>query len=166
MKTLVVFYSRTGNTSVVASKLVALLRADTDRILPRQSYEGGLGALKAVFHSLTDRRIAIDAPKTAPGGYDLVVIGGPVWAGRIASPVKSYLRAFGGSINRIAFFVTAGAPSSRQAFSQMETLVGKPPAATLLVSAKDLARGDYDRLAREFVERLGRPDGKLHDRVA
>jgi flavodoxin len=166
MKTLVVFYSRTGNTSLVASKIAALLGADTDRILSAQGYDGSLGFMRGVLHSISDRRVVIDPPKITPAGYDLVVIGGPVWAGRAANPVRTYLRQFGDTFKQVAYFVTLGGASAEKALAHMETVTGKRPLSTLAVPQKDIASGNYDLAARNFARSLQQAMGQPHAEVA
>ncbi|HEY7644972.1 MAG TPA: hypothetical protein VH858_08035 [Hyphomicrobiales bacterium] len=154
MKSLVVFYSRTGNTSLVASKIAALLNAETERILSRQAYDGPFGFAKAAFHSLTDRDVAIDPTKLTPDSYDLVVVAGPIWAGRIAPPVRTFLRRFRGHFKHAAFCVTHGGSAAATSFHQMETACEIRPLATLAVKAGDIAAGQYDLPVRTFVSTI------------
>jgi flavodoxin len=166
MKSLVVFYSRTGNTSMVALKIASLFHADTDRILSRVSYDGFLGFPKAVFHSVTGRQVPIDPPKLMPDGYDLVIVGGPIWAGHIAPPVQTYLRQFRGRFKHVAFCLThAGSPAA-SSFREMESLSGMRPAATLAVTAKDIAGGRYDFAVRSFLKTLEQQFGEGRQDVA
>lgn len=154
MKTLVAFYSLTGNTSLVASKIAALLHADTDRILTEVPYEGGWGYAKAAYHSLIGRKVAIKASGVTPQDYDLVVVAGPVWSGRIAPPVRTYLANYRGQFRRVAFCVTQGGTSPGKALQQMETISGAKPVETMSVQAKEVVEGRHDKAARTFVKRL------------
>jgi flavodoxin len=154
MRILVTFYSRTGNTSLVAGKLAGLLNAESSRILSRTAYDGAFGALKAVYHSVSGKSGPLLPSGVMPNNYDLVVIGGPVWAGRIAPPVKRYIETFREQIKDVAFFVTLGGSGAEKALKQMEELSGKAPMATLAVTAKDLAAGRYDAQSRAFAARI------------
>ncbi len=154
MKSLVVFYSRTGNTSLIASKIAALLHADTERILTRTAYDGSFGFIKGALHSATGRQVPIDPPTHSPDDFDLVVIGGPVWAGHIAPPVQTYLRTFRGHFKRVAFCLTHGGSAAAKSFKQMEAIGGMPPVATLAVTVRDIATGHYDLAVRTFAKTL------------
>jgi menaquinone-dependent protoporphyrinogen IX oxidase len=154
MKSLVVFYSLTGNTSLVASKIAALLDADIERILEKTPYQGGWGYFKAALHSLTGHKVAIQQPKITPHGYDLVIVAGPIWTGRIAPPVQTFLHQFRKDFRHIAFCVTRNASSPAKGFAHMEALSGTEPAATLALTAKEIAAGHYDRPVRDFVKTL------------
>ncbi len=154
MRSLVVFYSRTGTTSLIANKIAALLGADTDRILSRAAYDGSWGFLSGVFHSLTDRQVALEEAKVAPANYDVVVVGGPVWAGRIACPVRTYLREHRSHLKNMAYFVTQGGPSPGRSLTQMATISGGRPIATLSLSSAQLSDGSYERAVRNFVGQI------------
>ena len=97
IKTLVVCYSRTGNTALPADKISKLFGADSDRIICKESYDGWLGYWCRAFHSLNDTKVAIEDAKLSPAKYDLVIVGGPVWGSRIVFVSRS-----------TAFFVTQG----------------------------------------------------------
>jgi hypothetical protein len=154
VKSLVVFYSRTGTASLVASKIAGLLHADTDRIIAKTSYDGRLGYLRGIFQSARDHRVSIEPPKADPASYDLVVIGGPEWLGQIDCPVRTYLREHGADLKRVAFFVTQGGNSPGRCFTQMEALSGKQPVATLSLFERKVVHGNYDGAVRAFAEKI------------
>lgn len=153
-KSLVIFYSLSGNTGLVAAKIAALLHGDSERILKKEPYQGFWGYMRAATHAISGHRPAIEAPKWNPKDYDLVVIAGPVWMGRIAPPVQSYLHRFQGRFKRIAFCVTHGGSSPAKSFQQMQDLSGASPVATLSVTAKEVVDRDYDPKVRAFVKTL------------
>ncbi|MGX2950719.1 flavodoxin family protein [Ursidibacter sp. B-7004-1] len=77
-KTLVVFFSRSGHTEVMARKIAELTQAD---ILPLQSARDNIG-LTGMLQALQDARNtdADITPKTVDlSQYDTVYIGSPVW---------------------------------------------------------------------------------------
>jgi flavodoxin len=166
MKSLVVFYSLTGNTSLVASKIAAILYADTERIHSLTPYEGGWGYLKAAYHSLSGRCVPIQSPKLKPDDYDLVIVAGPIWTGRIAPPVHTYLRKFHGHFARVAFCITCGGSSPYKSFQQMEAFCGAAPVATLALTAKEIAEGQCDPAVGTFVRRLEMELGQVARHVA
>lgn len=151
MKSLVVFYSRTGTTRVIANKIAALLGADIDRIISQTVYDGAWGFAAGILHSLTGDHAFIENTKISPEKYDLVVVGGPIWAGRIACPVRSYLRQHRASLKKAAYFVTHGGSSPERSLQQMEAASCVPPTATLSVSSAQFSAGSYDEAVRGFV---------------
>jgi hypothetical protein len=154
MKTLIVFYSRTETTARLAHKISELIAADSDRIFSKISYDGSLGYWRGAFHTLNDTKVAIEDAKLSPAKYDLVIVGGPVWGGRIANPVRTYLRQHGSEFKSTAFFVTQGGAWPGISFKQMAAMSGKQPIATLSVSSGKLFRPSGDRAVRAFVEQM------------
>ncbi len=173
MRTLVVFYSRTGNTSLVAEKLAALFGADLERILVSgPQYEGRWGFIRAIFQSLTGRMPSIDN-SISPRNYDLIIVGGPIWRGRIAPPVQAYLHRYAGDFKSMAVFVTHGGSSPVLAFQQMEEMSGRGALATLAVTTAQITKGEYDGAVRAFAEmiehiraREGRREGNINIKSA
>lgn len=93
MKTIVVCYSLTGNTSLVARMIAERLGADTIMLKPeREIPEKGFGKYfqggkSVLFHEkpkLLNEKIDLD-------GYDTIVVGTPVWAGSFTPPVYTFL---------------------------------------------------------------------------
>ena len=82
---LVVYYSRSGTTDVVARALATALGADLDRITPAVSYAGAAGFVRGLWHAL--RRIGPPIRKRFdPAPFKTVVLCSPVWAGRLPGP--------------------------------------------------------------------------------
>ncbi len=165
MKTLVAFYSRTGNTALLADKISKLLGADSDRIISRDSYYGWLGYWRGAFHSLNDTRVAIEDAKLPPAQYDLVIIGGPVWGARIASPVRTYLRQHASEFKSTAFFATQGGVRPGISFKQMAAMSGKQPIATLSISSGKFFRPSDDSAVRAFVDQIKSILDKEEDKI-
>lgn len=103
-KVLVVFYSRTGTTRRAASALAEMLNADVEEIVVTRSRAGPFGYLRSLVEAINRKPAEIVAPKRDPSAYDLVVIGSPVWAGCVSSPMRAYLDANQRRLPRVAFF--------------------------------------------------------------
>lgn len=166
MRCLVVFYSLTGITKSVALKLGDFLHAEMEPIECESPYGGGLGYLRAAFHSLVGRDIAILPPKLRPSDYDLVVVGGPIWAGRIAPPLRAYLQQYHGQFKNVAHFVTHGGSSPARAFKQMEMIGGQRPIAIVAIREKHIVQEQYELAVRQFAEKLQKALGENHQHVA
>jgi flavodoxin len=131
MRTLVVYYSRTGTTRELATAIAQALGADVEEIVDPTPRAGLLGYLASGFDSVTQREAPIRPRARDPRDYDLVVVGTPVWAGNMSSPVRAYLAAARGRLPAAAFFCTMGGRGSERAFLEMEKLSGARPAAVL-----------------------------------
>lgn len=92
MKSLIVYYSYTGNTAQVAKKLEELLRrrgeVDTFRLEALDEAESFFGqALRALFR----RKARIKQVVQDFSGYDLICLGTPVWAFEPVPAMRTYL---------------------------------------------------------------------------
>ena len=151
MKTLVVYYSRTQTTEKVAKMIKDELNCDIESIKPIKNYDGKLGYARGGFESSTKKLPGIENPEKDPSEYDLVIIGTPVWASTMASPVLTYLRHNNGKFNNVAFFDTAGGSGVESTFKKLEQET-KKPLQTLGLTREDMK--DYEEKTQKFVEDL------------
>ena len=146
---LVVYYSRTGNTRTLAGDLVAALGADVDRIDDRRERCGVLGYLRCAREALSKRTIELQPPAYDPASYDVVVLGTPVWAGNISSPLRSYVAARKAQLQRVAFFCTQGGSGAEKVFADLAELCGQP-LATLAVNGREIEERAYAQRLERF----------------
>ena len=154
LKALVVYYSRTGTTRRLAEAVAKALQADIEPIIDRTRRSGIIGYLRSVAESLQKRGASIEPMKTDPRSYDLVVIGTPIWAWSVSSPVRSYLAANRGLLPNVAFFCTMGGQGNERSFEEMKAIAGKAPIASCAVTARDVASEAYGPRIAQFVEQL------------
>jgi len=131
MKNLVVYYSRSGNNRKIAEELasLSLLKADLDEIIPEKKYSGIFGWLRAGFNA--SRKAKINVSKN-PLDYDLVIFGGPLWAGgKLPSPLLSYISNY--KLKKAAFFSVSGRGNISKALLQLQEH-GIKPVATLALN--------------------------------
>lgn len=147
-KTLVVFYSRSGTTRRVAEALSRALACDLEEIIEPRSRTGFLGYMRSLLEARRKRPSVIAPGKHNVSSYDLVVIGTPVWAWSLSSPVRAYLTAKASQLPAVAFFCTLGGKGSERAFAQMTSIVGKKPRAVCAITALEVSSGrQFDRLS-------------------
>ena len=163
---LVVYYSRTGTTRKVAEILTAALRCDSDEIIEARSRSGVMAYLRSVLEARRQVPSRIAAAAKDPSIYDLVVIGTPVWAWSVSSPVRAYLLANKPRLPRVAFFCTLGGAGADRAFGQMEELAGKRPVGSFSVTAQEVASATYQPRLAMFVEALQRGVAEQRERPA
>jgi flavodoxin len=153
MKTLVVHYSRTGNTGKLAAEIAQALGADTETIIDKKKRSGPIGYLLAGRDATRKVAAQIEEPKKDPSWYDLVVIGTPVWAWTVSAPVRAYLQKYAGKFPEVAFFLTHGG-NFEKTFDDMAAAAKRQPKATLAVFEKDLRKGGHVQQEKEFVAKL------------
>lgn len=151
---LVVYYSRTGTTRKVAGSLTTALQCDSEEIVDAGSRSGMFGYLRSVLEARRQVPSLIAATEKDPSSYDLVVIGTPVWAWSVSSPVRAYLLANKARLPAVAFLCTLGGAGSEKAFGQMQELAGRRPVGCLAVTAREVASAVYQPRLATFAEGL------------
>ncbi|HET8997147.1 MAG TPA: hypothetical protein VFN42_10820, partial [Acetobacteraceae bacterium] len=152
----VVFYSLTGRTRRVAQALAAELGADIEQIDCPRFRAGFLGFWRAGYASWRNRIPEIAPPAHAASDYDLVLVGGPVWAWNACTPVRAYLTRARAQLPTVAFFVTVGGVGFDRALATMEALAGRRPTATLVLKDADFKQGKDRSAIAAFVAALER----------
>ena len=143
MKSLVAYYSRSNITKKLAEKIAGKTNSDIEEIISNVKYEGKIGYARAGKDAMTEKIIDIKSLKFDPAEYDMVYIGTPVWAGKAASPVLTYLKMNEGKFTNVKFFATAGSSGFESTFKQMEKKSVKP-LKTLSLTTKQVKNDDYD----------------------
>ena len=114
VKTLVVYFSATGNTKAVAEKIAALTGADVYELLPAEPYtEADLDYnVKDCRANLemndSSARPAISGESIDLSGYDTVIVGYPIWWGTMPRIINTFLDAYDLSGKTVLPFCTSG----------------------------------------------------------
>jgi flavodoxin len=145
----VTYYSRTNITKKLAENIASEINADIDEITPKVNYQGKMGYARGGKHAIQEKIVDLERLKFDPSEYDMVYVGGPIWAGKAANPVISYLKQIEGKFNNVKFFLTAGGSGFEGGFSQMEKY-SKKPLKTLALTTKEVKKDDYD--LSSFIE--------------
>ena len=151
MKTLVAYYSRTQNTEKVAKLIKEGFHADIEEIKPVKDYGGPVGYARGGFESAREKTPKLEKTTKDPSDYDLTIIGTPVWAFTMASPVLTYLRENKDKFNDVAFFTTAGSSGMESTLENMEK-ESKTPLKTVYLTKIDMP--NYEIKTKEFTNSL------------
>jgi flavodoxin len=158
-QTLIAYYSMSGHTRKLANEIRNATGAVLEEISEPHPRHGFSGVVRALVDAVGRRTPPILAAANNPADYDLLVIGGPVWAGRMAAPVRTYAQRYGAQAAHVAFFCTEGGRGADTAFADLEKLCQKPPDATLVVDAAHLPIIEHAVPLSSFTSRLG---ARLH----
>jgi len=160
MKTLVVYYSRTGRTRTAATELARELGADLEEL---HEMRGGRTGVKGYVLAGRDAWLAREsslAPlRYDPSGHELVVVAGPVWAFAMCPAVRAYLKLCGPKLKRVAFLCTQAGKGAKRTFMQMAALLDRAPVDTLILIDRDIDRDRHTPALTDFAARLRRPAG-------
>lgn len=95
MEKIVYYYSKTGNNKYIASKIAKELNCDIEEIKPRVN-------LKII------NLMGIKPLKSNPSDYDLVILCGPIWMGKLIYPLKSFLEKYSENLKKVVFITCCG----------------------------------------------------------
>ena len=137
MKTLVVYYSRTGVTRQCAQTLAKTVGAEIEEIADPTRRGGFIGFMRSGYEASLNRLVRIGDLKHNPKDFDLVVVCTPVWAGKPASPVTTFIKKYQSSIRNIAILLTHGwTDACEGAALFIETSVGHKSLKTLSIDSE------------------------------
>jgi flavodoxin len=157
-RTLVVFFSQSGNTRRIGLQIAAGLDADVEDLLEdTRRRRGLLGFIQGAYQALRGRATTLRPTRHDPASYDLVIIGTPVWSDSVTPAVRAYLAARRGALRSAAFYLTYGSSGKRRVFDQLETLSGKRPLATAAVKEAQMGTAEADRIVADLVAKLRPP---------
>jgi flavodoxin len=154
-KILIVFYSRTGTTRRIAEAIRARCNADIEEIRDARPRDG---LFRGWWRSIREARRGSETqilPTTKRvDDYDLVVLGTPVWASSMSSPLRTWLNSHRHEIRRVAIFATQGGSGGERALTAVAKLCALAPVARLVVNAGDVNSGACEAELERFVARL------------
>lgn len=150
---LVVYYSRTGITERIARKLAADCACDIEAIREPGTRRGLPGYLRSIYEALSGKQPALLPATRNPADYELVILGTPVWGGRVSSPMRAYLQANRGRFRHIATFCTMGGSGGDKALNEIEALCGQPAVARLVLTDGEISHERYQEKIGLFARR-------------
>lgn len=124
MKSLILYYSRTGNTANVARVLHKNTKSDIEEIKDRTDRSGILGYLRSGKDALFGKEADVEGLKYEINDYNSIFIGGPVWVLRPATPISTMIKRLDLKNKNIILFVTCGGNHGK-ALDMMTNLVVK-----------------------------------------
>jgi flavodoxin len=156
-RTLVVYFSRTGYTRKIAEEIAGRCGADVEAIEDVRARAGIFGYLRSAREAYKKRLIELRPAAKNPSDYDLVILGTPVWASNVSSPMRAYLTAHRGELKRVAAFCTQGGSGAEKVLSDMAELCGRKPVASLALNDGEIKRRGHTEKLDQFLGTLALP---------
>jgi len=141
MKIVIVYYSFSGNNELLAKKLQTRLGCDMLKINELKKRNG----LTILFDILFNRSPKVKRPKVLLSRYDRVILLAPIWAGKIANPMRSFIRLEKENFNEYSFITLCGDGGNRNVLSELTRCVGKKPISVLELKVGDLLKSKNQR---------------------
>lgn len=155
MKSLIVYYSRTGNNEMLAKILQKKLGCEMEKIEEYTNRKGILGFLRSGMQATFKKMSEIKPIRKDPKDYDLVIVVSPIWAGHIPSPVRTYIHVNKEKIRKMAFAsVSHSGYGNGKALKDLESVASKKVSAHSLLKEKDMRSQTHFSAIESFIETL------------
>ncbi len=159
MKTVIVYYSMSGNTEQTARKIAEITGADLLRIEPVKEYPS-TGMRKFLWGGKS--AVMGEKPKLKPyrfeEGYDRVIFGTPVWASNIAPPLRSFVKENEDMLEGKSFsaFVCCSGGGGEKALLRLKTLLKTDDFVSemILIDPKDIPSEENDQKIQAFCDNM------------
>ena len=125
MNTLVVYYSKTGTTEIVAKAIIDKKNCDFDILQ-------------------FDEKAKETSSKLDPGEYEHIVLLSPIWAFSLAEPMKQYIAKHSAAIKQYDLIVTCSGLGLRGCVKNCISSIGFPPRNALKLRSKQVKSGDFN----------------------
>ena len=154
MRVLIVYYSRSGKTRGFAEVIAEKLGAELEEIVDHRNRNGLFRFLSSGNEAYLKKVIPIERLEKDLSQYDLIIVGTPIWAGNLSSPVRSFLREYKEKFPRIAFFAICLGSDPQNIFLEAEEIVGKKPLALMHITRRDIKKQLDLELVDAFVKNI------------
>ena len=92
-KTLIIYYSRTGKSSLISKTLQKELNAQILEIKDLEDRSGSLGYAGAGFDAFFDRHTTIEPAKADLSPYSNIIIISPIWNWKLSTPIHTFIES-------------------------------------------------------------------------
>ena len=131
-KTLVVYYSATGNTKEVANYIASTTQGDLFEIVPKQPYSDDDldwtnedSRVSKEHENENERKVELEKTTVENwNDYDIVFIGYPIWWGIAAWPVDSFVQANDFTGKKVIPFATSASSGLGESGELLAKLAG------------------------------------------
>lgn len=151
MKQIILYYSHGGNNEQLAQFISKRYRKESVAIKEKRKK-------RTMFTIMLDllfrRKPSIEPLSVSLENYDQVIIIAPLWIGRIASPMLSALKKYGGQIDSYQFITFSGNPREceEQVLSSMEKLLNKRAVHHLGFAIEDLLTDEQKKDSNNLMK--------------
>ncbi|MEG3224082.1 MAG: flavodoxin [Methanobacteriales archaeon Met13] len=119
MKTVILFYSRTRKTALVARTLASEVGADLLEVTDLVDRTGPLNYLKSSVDAVRENKTKIKPENIDLTSYGLIYIGGPTWAAKPAPAIITLIDQCHLQGKDVILFATMGSRGGRQVIERM-----------------------------------------------
>ncbi len=108
MKSIILYYSRTGKTAAAAKAIADKTSSEIVEINDLKNRKGILGWIRAAIDARGMKTTQIDPDTINTANYDTICLGSPTWAGKPAPAINTVIKDFEIRGKDVILFVTLG----------------------------------------------------------
>ena len=149
-KTLIAYYSRTGNTRAACEALQKELGADMLEIKDVKSREGGWGFFTAALGTVFGMHTGIEPASPDLSAYSTVLLASPIWAGKLSTAMRTFIAKNSLEGKKVILLTTTNVLEKEGSQNKNREMVRQ---------AGGMVAGYYQITARDII------DGKKIDRA-
>ena len=160
MKTLIVYYSRTGTTKKVAEQIQKSLNCDIEELIDTKNRMGFFGYIFGGRDAVMKKTTVINKVKTDVSKYDLIILGTPDWGSTMTPALRTYIIDNKDKFKNVALFCTAGGSNHDGTIREMGSLCEKVSLASIGLRMGEVKSGEFVAKLNEFVDFIKKHDVK------
>jgi len=122
MRSIVIFYSRTGNTQFVAEEIATVLGSDLRPLVDKKNRKGAWGYLWSGFDAIMQNKTELEGFTVNLAQYDLIFLGTPNWAANLPPAIRTFLIKTDLQDKRVVFFCTQDSMGAGRVFNNLRVL--------------------------------------------
>jgi flavodoxin len=155
-KTLVAYFSRTGNTAAMARHIQTLTGGELFEIKTVNPYPDDYSACLAQARTelSANSKPALSTHINGMSAYDIVFIGYPIWHGDAPMAIRSFIEEYDFAGKTVIPFCTSGSSSGDTSFRSVERLCSQ---ATVLegLQIRGASVGSAEAVVTGWLRRIG-----------
>ena len=105
-KTLIIYYSRTGNTKAVCESLAKEINADIVEVKDLNNRKSTLGIIGGMLKTFLGMQTKIFPEKIDMTGYSNVILSAPIWAAKVPPAMRTAIYMNGFKDKKVVMLVT------------------------------------------------------------
>lgn len=159
MKAILAYYSQTGNTEKVAKRIVNTIQSksiDVKTLSIERSQERSYE--ENVEDAKEEKLAEIETVKTDMSDFDILFLGTPVWCGKPATPINTFMdQCEGLNGTKIVSFVTHGGGGPSMTFDMIKNKLetkGGNVVEELSLSSEEVSTKTEKEKVEELISRL------------
>ncbi|MFN3550468.1 MAG: flavodoxin family protein [Endomicrobiia bacterium] len=154
MNCLIIYYSVSGKTKLVAEKIAEILSCETEEIVDLKNRKGLIGFLVSGYDAVKKKTTNIKQITKDLASYEHIILCFPVWASNVPPSIRTFLNNFKDKIKNISFVATMGFHGAEKMFKEIESIINKKPRFTIAITKKDLKTEKYLDKIKEVIKNL------------